>query len=131
MDGLDLDVLRPATFARLSQVLHAAYDAGPPYHVVHFDGHGTWLDVAAWDAEPEGPTRGCRVLPARVPGVAGCSPRGRGSMATWCSRTRTPRRTSSWLMARPWACCWPTGVPVPVLNACRSAYAEARAGAVG
>ncbi len=41
MEGLDLDVLRPATFARLSQVLHAAHEAGRPYHVVHFDGHGT------------------------------------------------------------------------------------------
>jgi hypothetical protein len=28
MEGLDLDVLRPATFTRLSQALHAAYDAG-------------------------------------------------------------------------------------------------------
>ena len=46
MAGLDLDVLRPATFARLSEVLHAAHDAGRPYHVVHFDGHGTWLDLA-------------------------------------------------------------------------------------
>ena len=54
MEGLDLDVLRPATFARLSEVLHAACDAGRPYHVVHFDGHGTWLDVADGDGEPGG-----------------------------------------------------------------------------
>src|SRR5262249_34914442 len=49
MAGLDLDVLRPATFARLSQVLHAAHDAGRPYHVVHFDGHGTYLDLKDFD----------------------------------------------------------------------------------
>lgn len=35
MRGLDLDVLRPATFVRLSEVLHEAHDAGQPYHVVH------------------------------------------------------------------------------------------------
>ena len=45
MPGLDLDVLRPATFPRLAQVLHEAADAGRPYHVVHFDGHGTYLDL--------------------------------------------------------------------------------------
>ena len=46
MEGLDLDVLRPATFKRLSEVLDAAFGAGRPYHVVHFDGHGDWLDLA-------------------------------------------------------------------------------------
>src|SRR5215472_683875 len=45
MAGLDLDVLRPATFKRLAEVLRAAHGAGRPYHVVHFDGHGTWLDL--------------------------------------------------------------------------------------
>jgi hypothetical protein len=35
MEGLDLDVLRPPTYARLSEVLHAARDKGNPYHVVH------------------------------------------------------------------------------------------------
>jgi hypothetical protein len=43
--GLELDVLRPATYPRLAQVLHEAADAGRPYHVVHFDGHGTYLDL--------------------------------------------------------------------------------------
>ena len=52
MDGLDLDVLRPATFARLDEVLHEAAEAGRPYHVVHFDGHGTYLDVTS--LHPEG-----------------------------------------------------------------------------
>ena len=47
MEGLRLDVLRPATFTRLSKVLHQAADAGRPYHVVHFDGHGTYLDLTS------------------------------------------------------------------------------------
>ena len=46
MEGLRLEVLRPATFARLSEVLRQAADAGQPYHVVHFDGHGTFVDLA-------------------------------------------------------------------------------------
>jgi len=53
MEGLDLDVLRPATFARLAEVLEQAKAAGRPYHVVHFDGHGTWLDLAP-DSEDSG-----------------------------------------------------------------------------
>jgi tetratricopeptide (TPR) repeat protein len=40
-----LDVLRPPTFDRLEQVLSEAHAAGAPYHVVHFDGHGTYRDL--------------------------------------------------------------------------------------
>ena len=42
--AFQLDVLRPPTFAQLDRVLQAARVAGAPYHVVHFDGHGAWLD---------------------------------------------------------------------------------------
>jgi tetratricopeptide (TPR) repeat protein len=41
----DLDVLRPPTFEQLGRVLQQAYAKGQPYHVVHFDGHGTYLEV--------------------------------------------------------------------------------------
>ena len=40
-----LDVLRPATFDRLIEVLQRAYDDQRPYHAVHFDGHGAFLDL--------------------------------------------------------------------------------------
>lgn len=40
-----LEVLRPPTFGQLSQVLRAARDAGKPFHVVHFDGHGSYLGI--------------------------------------------------------------------------------------
>jgi tetratricopeptide (TPR) repeat protein len=43
-EAFQLDVLRPPTFAQLDRVLQAARAAGAPYHVVHFDGHGAWLD---------------------------------------------------------------------------------------
>ena len=45
--AFDLDVLRPPTFAQLARVLEQAKAAGSPYQVVHFDGHGAYLDVGA------------------------------------------------------------------------------------
>jgi hypothetical protein len=33
-------VLRPPTFKRLREVVQHAVNAGKPFHVVHFDGHG-------------------------------------------------------------------------------------------
>ena len=41
-DALRLDVLRPPTFEQLSRVLREAKTQNEPYHVVHFDGHGTY-----------------------------------------------------------------------------------------
>ncbi len=43
--NIDLDVLRPPTFEALDSQLKAARDAGRPYHIVHFDGHGTFGDL--------------------------------------------------------------------------------------
>lgn len=37
-----VDVLRPPTWDRLQIVLREAARRGQPYHVVHFDGHGTY-----------------------------------------------------------------------------------------
>ena len=37
---VDLSVLRPPTFEALRQTIKQAADAGNPFHVVHFDGHG-------------------------------------------------------------------------------------------
>jgi tetratricopeptide (TPR) repeat protein len=45
-EAFDLDVLRPPTFAALAKVLGEARERGEPYQVVHFDGHGAWLDAA-------------------------------------------------------------------------------------
>ncbi|HKP54758.1 MAG TPA: CHAT domain-containing protein [Chloroflexia bacterium] len=41
-----LDVLRPPTYENLSKTLRLAHKSGKPYHVVHFDGHGAFLDVS-------------------------------------------------------------------------------------
>ncbi|GAA0904498.1 hypothetical protein [Virgisporangium aurantiacum] len=43
--GLAIHALRPPTFARLIEVVDAAYRAGRPFQVVHFDGHGTCLNL--------------------------------------------------------------------------------------
>src|SRR5690606_33675303 len=42
--AFQLDVLRPPTFEQLSHVLRTAHSNGYPYHVIHFDGHGLYLD---------------------------------------------------------------------------------------
>jgi tetratricopeptide (TPR) repeat protein len=118
MEGLDLDVLRPATFARLAEVLHAAHDAGRPYHVVHFDGHGTWLDVADLSRVSTSPHtyRFSLAAPARS-GQHGYlvfeDPKSEENQQL------ADGPTLGKLLAQ-------TGVPVLVLNACRSAYTEAR-----
>jgi hypothetical protein len=43
-DSVHLDVLRPPTFEQLSRVLREAKSNAAPYHVVHFDGHGTYTE---------------------------------------------------------------------------------------
>jgi hypothetical protein len=41
----DFDVLRPPTFEALSATLRHARAEGKPYQIVHFDGHGGFLDM--------------------------------------------------------------------------------------
>jgi tetratricopeptide (TPR) repeat protein len=132
MEGLDLDVLRPATFKRLAEMLHAAHDAKRPYHVVHFDGHGTWLDLADLGLNPDatgsGGEAGCGVgvSPLRY-GVSAAGPVREGQHgyllfedpASEENQCLVDGPTLGRLLTA-------TGVPVLVLNACRSAYTEAR-----
>jgi hypothetical protein len=61
-EAYDLDLLRPPTFEQLAKVLREAYGKGEPYHVVHFDGHGTYREVA----EPGGVAALLRGLSAVV-----------------------------------------------------------------
>ena len=138
MAGLDLDVLRPATFARLSEVLHAAQDAGRPYHVVHFDGHGTYVDLEDLGFMPDetGGGGGAGVGLALSQDKYGLSvagpmragqhgyllfedPLGEADPQGTENQQLVDGPTLGRLLAD-------TGVPVLVLNACRSAYTEAR-----
>jgi tetratricopeptide (TPR) repeat protein len=133
MPGLDLDVLRPATFARLSQVLHAAHAAERPYHVVHFDGHGTWLDLADLGIEPDGAGNATGLassdsvgLSSLMYGISVAGPVRPGQHGYLLFED--PRSAGNQQLADGPALgrlLAATGVPVLVLNACRSAYAEA------
>ena len=44
--SVQIDFCRPPTLARMEEMLREAQAAGAPYHVVHFDGHGTFLPEA-------------------------------------------------------------------------------------
>jgi tetratricopeptide (TPR) repeat protein len=141
MAGLHLDVLRPATYARLAEVLHEAADAGRPYHVVHFDGHGTYLDLAGLQedetAEQGQATAsgsgggggiggsGIGLSPLRYgPSVVGEAEPGQHGYLIF-ENPDSP--TNQQLAGGPTLgrLLTATGVPVLVLNACRSAYTEA------
>jgi hypothetical protein len=115
--AFDLDVLRPPTFARLGQVLRAAADRGQPYHVVHFDGHGTWIDLT--QLERGGGSGGVGLSHIRYG-----DPRGGAHGYLLFEEPGAPGNLRyvngpelGDLLAQ-------TGVPVLVLNACRSAHAE-------
>ena len=142
LPGLDLQVLRPATFPRLREVLRQARERGRPFHVVHFDGHGTYLDVEHLDldtdCDPDGSaTEGARlgmtggggggvsVSPLRYGiGLAGPARPGRHGYLVFekpgsgLNQQLVDGPTLAGLLVE-------AGVPVLVLNACRSAYAEA------
>jgi CHAT domain-containing protein len=131
MRGLDLDVLRPATFARLSKVLHEAHDAGQPYHVVHFDGHGTYLDLELLGLTTSqtggGGAAGISldVSPDKYEvSVAGPVRRGQHGYLLFEDPDSQENQclVDGPALGRLLA---DTGVPVLVLNACRSAYSEA------
>jgi tetratricopeptide (TPR) repeat protein len=135
MEGLDLDVLRPATFARLARVLHQAASAGRPYHVVHFDGHGTYLDLADLQTSRNDHSGGADGIASGGGGI-GVSPLRYGisvagpvrpgphgylifeDPASGANQQMVDGPALGRLLAT-------TGVPVLVLNACRSAWTEA------
>jgi CHAT domain len=114
----DLDVLRPPTFARLGQVLRDAKRREVPYHVVHFDGHGTWADLSQ-AAKVMGGAGSSGLNPLRYGdprgGVHGYllfeEPEAAGNVRY----VNGPELGDLLVQA---------GVPVLVLNACRSAHSQ-------
>jgi tetratricopeptide (TPR) repeat protein len=97
-DTFDLDVLRPPTYEQLATTLSLANERGEPYHIVHFDGHGTYAGV--------GPGLG-GVLAFEDP-----------------ANEQNNRYIDGFQLG---ALLRDTGVRVLVLNACQSAFAEAAA----
>ena len=135
MEGLHLDVLRPATYQRLAEALRQAADADRPYHVVHFDGHGTYLDLttlptgepddgqAAASGGGDGSRIGLSPLRYGISVAGPVWPGQHGYLIFEDPRSPTNQQladgpTLGRLLTA-------TGVPVLVLNACRSAYTEA------
>ena len=51
---VDLTVLRPSTFDALAETVRRAAEAGEPFHVVHFDGHGRMPGRSTGDAAADG-----------------------------------------------------------------------------
>ena len=93
-ERIELTLLRPPTFDQLSATLRAAYKAGTPFHVVHFDGHGTYENLGSG-------ARG--YLMFEHPDEED-------------NQIAVAGKQIGWLLAD-------YGVPVLVLNACRSGYA--------
>ncbi len=109
-----LDVLRPPTFAQLTRTLDDAHKAGQPYHVVHFDGHGMYADVQT------SPSEWLRRL---APLMLGGERTGRHGYLLF-ENAALPDNVE--LVDGPTLgrALRDAGVPVLVLNACRSADAE-------
>jgi tetratricopeptide (TPR) repeat protein len=139
--AFDLDVLRPPTFERLGEALRLAHAEGKPYQVVHFDGHGGFLDMDALLAQiREKAAEEEKVLAS----VLELDPRHLSTFSPQALYPHAPRPGSrGYLLFESPDGKTPyrfvdgpelgkllveTGVPVLVLNACRSAHAEAQTG---
>ena len=116
-DRLQLDVLRPATYERLSRVLHEMKAAGRPYHVVHFDGHGMYATVPDTDGTVEWLKK---LVPVMLSGP-------RTGQHGYLLFERPDHASNMELVDGPTLgkLLVATDVPLLVLNACRSAHAEA------
>ena len=109
-------MLRPPGFAELARVLHIARDNGTPYHVVHFDGHGVWADPGdeGWLREVAPGAAGWWVVSPPRPGAHGYL------LFEDPQRSGVLQLADGPALGRLLA---DAGVPLLVLNACRSAHA--------
>jgi len=115
-DAFDLDVLRPPTYERLAETLGRARERGQPYHIVHFDGHGVYADEEGFAAA------GTVLDHLRLKGGG---PGPRGFLAFEDPANEANAKFADGF--RLGALLESSGVPVLVLNACQSAFAEAPA----
>ncbi|HEV2253432.1 MAG TPA: tetratricopeptide repeat protein [Streptosporangiaceae bacterium] len=126
MASLDLDVLRPPTFARLHEALSEAADAGRPYHVVHFDGHGGYYDLAdRYGYSPAASETGSELSGprSRTPVAAPVRPGPHGYLTF--EDPSSPANQQPVDGAALGQLLFASQVPVLCLNSARSAYAEA------
>jgi tetratricopeptide (TPR) repeat protein len=97
-----LEVLRPPTLNQLNARLRAAVDAGTPFHILHFDGHGTFGTVA-----PAGMGRPTHYDPGSARGFLVFEAPGGGDQLVSADQFAVAASEGR--------------VPLIVLNACRSA----------
>ncbi|MDA2912521.1 CHAT domain-containing protein [Acidobacteriia bacterium AH_259_A11_L15] len=116
-DAFQLDVLRPPTFEQLGRALRAAKAKGEPYRVVHFDGHGLYAEVAKPDKLEEIVKRFSPLLPSTLRKGA------HGYLAF--ENPKLPDNVELVGGHKLGKLLVEMGVPVLVLNACRSAHADA------
>jgi tetratricopeptide (TPR) repeat protein len=100
---VDLTVLRPPTFDALDQAVRRAAEAGEPFHVVHFDGHGV-MPGRATDGGMAGARPG--MMSAAGEGVLAFERPGGGSDHVGASKVAAVLAQGQ--------------VPAVVLNACQS-----------
>ena len=135
-EAFQLAVLRPPTFEALAGTLRAAKDSGKPYHVVHFDGHGNYLDMEElFEPFEDEPDEAIQTVMDRLIKIDPL----RFSPETIYPNRRRPGRRGYLAFPNPTndynlrlvdglelgELLRDSGVSALVLNACQSAYAEA------
>ena len=120
-ERFELDVLRPPTFEQLSKTLRNAKANGKPYHIVHFDGHGGYLNT-----DTSKPAEWLRSMSSIM--LGGLRDGSHGYLFFEHPKPDANNENSQLvdgpalgkLLAE-------TDTPVLILNACRSAHAEFQA----
>jgi hypothetical protein len=118
-----VEVLRPPTYARLAEVLRNAKARGTPYHIVHFDGHGLYVPIEGSQPQP-----GTQVLQGW--GTRLLTPASLHAGVHGLLSFENPQvpENEQWVDGPALgALLVESGVPLLLLNACRSAYAQAAA----
>lgn len=116
LERFEITALRPPTYETLQKVLTAAKQAGRPFHIVHFDGHGMYrdLETTAW----------AEWLKAISPLVLGGKKSGKHGYLMFEHPEHGTRPVSGEELGK---LLHDSGVPVLALNACQSAMHEATA----
>lgn len=117
-ERFELDVLRPPTFEQLSKTLRNAKAAGKPYHIVHFDGHGGYLNTNT--------TNPATWLSSLIPLMLSGPRDGSHGYLFFEHPKPDAKNENSQLVDGPalGKLLAETDTPVLILNACRSAHAD-------
>jgi tetratricopeptide (TPR) repeat protein len=118
-DAFDLYVLRPPTFDQLAKVLRQAREDGAPFHAVHFDGHGIYADPAELGVSA------ARIMGGLRLDASGTRPAPGQRGLILFEDPDDPANAAFVDGFKIGALLREAGVPILILNACQSAFAEA------